>query len=44
VLGADAVCLAPQKGKAQKKEGEEGSTGRGGRPVTWFGGGGMNPQ
>ena len=26
------------------KKGEEGSTGRGGRPVTWFGGGGMNPQ
>lgn len=40
---ADARC-PPQKAKAQKKEGEEGSTGRGGRPVTWFGGGGMNPQ
>lgn len=32
-----------QKGRSSKREGEEG-TGRGGRPVTWFGGGGMNPQ
>ena len=32
-----ACLMQPQKGRSHKKEGDE-STGRGGRPVTWFGG------
>ena len=31
-----------QKAKLKKEGGD--SNGRGGRPVTWYGGGGMNPQ
>ncbi len=34
-------CAALQKGKKEKSS--DGTT-RGGRPVTWYGGGGMNPQ
>ena len=34
--------MALQKTKVKKEGGD--SSGRGGRPVTWYGGGGMNPQ
>ena len=36
------IQMLLQKPKLKKEGGD--SNGRGGRPVTWYGGGGMNPQ
>ena len=36
------IQMTLQKPKLKKEGGD--SNGRGGRPVTWYGGGGMNPQ
>ena len=39
------ACNAQKAGSRGKAKTEGGlSLGRGGRPITWFGGGGMNPQ
>ena len=39
---SSSIQMTLQKPKLKKEGGD--SNGRGGRPVTWYGGGGMNPQ